>query len=636
MSLRAIGRLFAPPSPLSVCIAVIALLSLSSATGRTQSPGDQDAIDSQLDEVPAHIAVVDGAVTLERDGKADAALENMPLLAGDRLRTDRGRAEVLFADGSAIDVDESSAIDLQSDSLTRLLAGRVRLLITRANRQIEYRIDTAAGAVRILSAGEYRVTLSSAAADAPSVNLAVIRGNAELSNDAGRTTVYAGTYAIAGPAGPPSIPYTFNSASWDAFDRWTESLRDARLGVQSSRYLPPDLQTYGGTFDSYGYWGYEQSYGYVWFPRVSVGWRPYYDGRWTYVGAFGWTWVGVERFAWPTHHFGRWQLTGSRWFWVPDRRWSPAWVSWQYSPNYVSWCPLGFDGRPAIAFSNGYYSQPWAGWTVVTTQSFTPNFYVRNHVVSEYARLQLARNQFVERSVGPPLRSTPSTAQPIRSPGNGKTYAVPRGTPASPNQSVIGTRQSVGTRQPTAPAVENRIVEQPRTFDQGRTNPNRDRPTAPAPGFPATPQWTNPQTVPPTQGGRQRPPDAAPAEPPQFHYGQRAVPRGEEPNTSNNSSGGNAEPAWRAKQPEPRGSQQVQEPPPQYEPRRAPDRFGSSTPPPSPPPQATPRHDPPPQAGPRSGGEGSSGGARTAPPASSTQGESRQQATPRRGGGGGR
>ena len=43
----------------------------------------------------------------------------------------------------------------------------------------------------------------------------------------------------------------------------------------------------------------------------------------------------------------------SRWFWIPDRRWGPAWVSWAAAPGYVSWCPLGFDNRPVFALSIG-------------------------------------------------------------------------------------------------------------------------------------------------------------------------------------------------------------------------------------------------------------------------------------------
>src|SRR4029077_10336308 len=49
---------------------------------------------------PAHVAYVEGTVTLERDGALEAAIANMPIVAGDRLRTTVGRIELLFPDGS--------------------------------------------------------------------------------------------------------------------------------------------------------------------------------------------------------------------------------------------------------------------------------------------------------------------------------------------------------------------------------------------------------------------------------------------------------------------------------------------------------------------------------------------------------
>ena len=45
------------------------------------------------DRVPAHVAAVDGDAWLERDGRSDRAEENIPLIAGDRLWTERGRLE---------------------------------------------------------------------------------------------------------------------------------------------------------------------------------------------------------------------------------------------------------------------------------------------------------------------------------------------------------------------------------------------------------------------------------------------------------------------------------------------------------------------------------------------------------------
>ena len=54
---------------------------------------------------PAHISFVDGAAVLERDGRSETAPASMPLLAGDRVRTQDGRVEILFADGSTLHLD---------------------------------------------------------------------------------------------------------------------------------------------------------------------------------------------------------------------------------------------------------------------------------------------------------------------------------------------------------------------------------------------------------------------------------------------------------------------------------------------------------------------------------------------------
>ena len=146
----------------------------------------------------------------------------------------------------------------------------------------------------------------------------------------------------------PSYAYAYNSASQDAFDRWSEARRDVRLGV-SSQYLPADMQAYAPLLDESGDWRQTESYGYAWYPRVAPDWRPYYYGRWDSYPRYGWTWIGADRFAWPTHHYGRWGFSAGAWFWIPSSRWAPAYVSWAYAPGYVSWCPLGFDNRPIFA-----------------------------------------------------------------------------------------------------------------------------------------------------------------------------------------------------------------------------------------------------------------------------------------------
>lgn len=92
-----------------------------------------------------------------------------------------------------------------------------------------------------------------------------------------------------------------------------------------------------------GSWVEVADYGYCWQPTVAVSnrsWRPYSDGYWAYTDV-GWTWVSYEDFGWATYHYGRWiRLRDRGWFWVPDREWAPAWVSWRTGGDYVGWAPL--------------------------------------------------------------------------------------------------------------------------------------------------------------------------------------------------------------------------------------------------------------------------------------------------------
>ena len=70
-------------------------------TGVNGSAQDSD----QPTQSPAHLAYVDGAATLEREGQTETAVSGMPFVPGDRLLTTRGRIEVLFSDGTALAID---------------------------------------------------------------------------------------------------------------------------------------------------------------------------------------------------------------------------------------------------------------------------------------------------------------------------------------------------------------------------------------------------------------------------------------------------------------------------------------------------------------------------------------------------
>lgn len=442
--------------PLAALPTVVLFLAVPSFA---QEPGP--------DATPAHISFVDGDVVLERDGRRDNAPASMPLLAGDRVRTQAGRVEILFADGSALHADNYTVVDFQSDEVVRLLEGRMRLSIPGQGRDLNYRVDGPAAWVQIVEAGEYRISVLRGERE-PQVELAVLRGAAELVNEDGRALVRAGERAFARAGAQPSPPYVFNSAAWDAFDRWSEARRDQRLGV-SAQYLPPDVRGYSATFDHYGSWRHEPEYGYVWYPRVVGGWRPYYRGRWVTLRPYGWTWIAHDPWGWPTHHYGRWGFSAGAWFWIPGRRWSPAWVSWAYAPDYVSWCPLGWNNRPVFSFVNinifgGRRYDPWHAWTVVPRRHFNSGF-VNVNVASVSRFDERARRTFVVRDTAPEWRSASRASEPIRVPGTRTRtdYAVPRGS-VSPSYSGADIRGSATSERRGFPAP----AREPRARGAGR------------------------------------------------------------------------------------------------------------------------------------------------------------------------
>ena len=184
------------------CACVAALLVAFGARASAQdAPADP----------PAHISVVDGTASLERDGRPDPAPASMPLVAGDRLRTENGRVEVMFADGAVLHLDTSSTVDFQSDDVLRLMNGRVRLTIPGQRRSVSYRIDAPAGWVQIQEPGEYRVSVTRNGNE-PELELVVLRGAADILNDDGQTTLRAGERGI--------TTHAQVSKAWKKSDHW--------------------------------------------------------------------------------------------------------------------------------------------------------------------------------------------------------------------------------------------------------------------------------------------------------------------------------------------------------------------------------------------------------------------------------
>jgi hypothetical protein len=436
----------------------LAPMSVVVCLAASHSAGAQTAADDY--STPAHVSAAQGRATIERNGRAEAATENLPLLVGDRLRTDVGRLEVLLPDGSALALDGNSMIDLLAGGLMRLFGGRMVLVVSSpadGEPRRDYQVDARAGMVRFLTSGEYRVSVVETAG-ATGVEVAVVRGRAVIDAEGSSVRLSAGERATAVEGHGVASPRTFNSALADAFYIWADQLRSERVGSQSNAYLPSELQVYGGTFDHEGSWDSVPDYGYVWYPRVAADWRPYYDGAWQSYG-WGWTWVGAGRWAWPTHHYGRWGYGTRGWFWIPTAAWGPGWVSWGIATDYVAWCPLGWNGGPVFGLSFGYatgwHSDPWRGWTVAPQHAFGRGGGVPSYALRGDHLRTVDASQFAVRRTAPAapgVAANRETMQPFGSSnGRGRVVASARGF-ADQGRTVGGT----ATARPERPSVAQR------------------------------------------------------------------------------------------------------------------------------------------------------------------------------------
>lgn len=498
------------------CASVLAIVLCSALPVWAQDGG---APDTQNLPAPASITYVDGEVQYLNAGAAERAdAPGIMVNDGDGVRTSRGRAELVFGDGSVLHLADNTAVDVLGQQRLRLLSGRI-IFRASASATDGYVIDTPAASVHVESRGEYNVAVDG---DGRAVDVAVARGVAQVGSPSDNVAVRAGEEArLDGPGDRPVIR-AFNSARLDAFERWSLTRYEGEELSPSSRRLPTELRAYGDVFDQYGRWDNVAPYGQVWYPSVSVGWRPYYNGSWRNT-RYGWTWYGSDRWAWPTHHYGRWQYSGNVWFWVPARVWGPAWVSWAYAPGYVSWSPLGWDSRPVIPFYlRAGYANPdrWRGWTVLPRGYLGNRGPIQRWAVDGH---RIASTGFVQQAL-PPQRGYAVRRDAIGGSASGPgrpsvDRAVPRGTGyvrSGGRESAVGSPASGAAtgspgavvREGSAVAAEGRVngtteaqkrnpwAASPRgpsrTFEEqwgGTTRPNQRTPSAqPSPSAQPQPQ----------------------------------------------------------------------------------------------------------------------------------------------------
>jgi hypothetical protein len=304
------------------------------------------------------VRFVESGVTLQRatEVSAEEAFPNLPFLPGDRVWTDSaGRAEFQFPDGTVVRLDRRSKLDYagheegQEERIVLRLWSGSAIVRVRSQGFARFEIETPAGMVQALDRAILRVDV-----EAGETRLSVYAGEAVLDDGRRQVRLAGGERTLARWGAEAEEPIRFDPVAEDDFAFWDQERESSDRGAaRSSEYLPDELDAYAGEFESNGSWRYEGSEGYVWTPRVEVGWQPYSNGHWTWT-PYGWTWVPYEPWGWVPSHYGSWGFSVSLgWYWSPGSVWGPGWVSWAVGGGYVGWCPVGRHGRPVA---------PWGGY----------------------------------------------------------------------------------------------------------------------------------------------------------------------------------------------------------------------------------------------------------------------------------
>lgn len=293
---------------------ILAMISILSLAG---IPPALAQVEEGVEEgIPAYavarIKVLDGSVWVRPSdgGDWEEFPSNSPLPPHSRVSVPEGsEAELQFHGGQFVLLTSGTDLEVrdlqEGKSDFRLRAGELRFDLPSDDfAPVSVRVPGGALA-RFPEPGRHWLTVT----DSDETRLVVRRGTAVVDVEGGEHRLGAGQEAVIGRE---------VTIGW---------YRGAEESAEESAEPPPPYEgevpadtppVVVNELRQYGEWIDVPTYGYVWRPRVAVGWSPYVYGRWVWISPYGWTWVSNEPWGWYPYRCGYW-LTDPVFGWI----WSP-------------------------------------------------------------------------------------------------------------------------------------------------------------------------------------------------------------------------------------------------------------------------------------------------------------------------
>lgn len=156
------------------------------------------------------------------------------------------------------------------------------------------------------------------------------------------------------------------------------------------------LASHEATLASYGTFFEHQKYGKVWMPSANVvpqGWHPYPPCHWVNT-KYGWYFQDGTPWGAIVHHHGRWAHEPKvGWMWIPGEEFSPGWVVWKTSEQWVGWAPTPPDQDMKTLDADEFNTDKM--WTFMDAKKFGKSCAGDAVVVASQVPVILAQTRYI-------------------------------------------------------------------------------------------------------------------------------------------------------------------------------------------------------------------------------------------------
>lgn len=308
----------------------------------------------------------DAVVLREGQTRPEVADLNLPIAAGDTIKTFSRRCEIQFDTGTIIRLDRNTELKVETilaqslsakNQLTNLVLsqGQIYLMYKRYVRREIFQVITPNAALRL---NHNSVALVHAKPDGKT-DVLMKAGKARILYGMNANSIQKETIKKAGMA---TITENHELArgpyeTVDDFEEWNEEINEDFLDLHEGKAfiplpiqrLPKAVYYFAQKYSTlHGEWLWDRYFGYVWRPFLNDrsypwgGWMPYIYGRWTSVQGQLF-WVPGETWGWVPSHLGIWMWNKNKgWLWIPGSAFAPAWVDWALCQGYYCWRPWSY------------------------------------------------------------------------------------------------------------------------------------------------------------------------------------------------------------------------------------------------------------------------------------------------------